>query len=286
MVWYGVLSVLIMFLRNNGIYIALFYSLIIVIMCLKKRRAIAKKLGIVSIVIILGSWIIQGPVWDKCGYNIDRAVESFGVPIQQTAYIVSTNGNVSEEDLVVLNEIMPIENWQALYNPVVVDTIKFDPSFNRDYFEENTDEFVKVYLNLVLKNPVKAVKAYVLETLGFWNIFESSSTAYVCNFHFWNAEYFMCDYFDYHTDISFREMVEPKTYLSAAIFVWIMLATICICLAKRNYMGVIPVLPSLGLWLSVMVATPVGFSFRYVYGVFLCAPLFLILCIGANREEN
>ena len=286
MVLYGVLSVLIMFLRNNGIYIALFYSLIIVLMCVKNRRAIAKKLGIVSLVLIVGSWIIQGPVWDKCGYNIDRAVESFGVPIQQTAYIVSTNGNVGDEELAVLNEIMPLENWQALYNPVVADTIKFDPSFNRDYFEEHTDEFLKAYMNLVLKNPVKAVKAYFLETLGFWNVFESSSTAYVCNFHFWNAEYFMSDYFDYHTDISFRDMVEPKTYLSAAIFVWVMLAAICICLGKRNYMGIIPMLPTLGLWLSVMVATPVGFSFRYVYAVFLCVPLYLIICIGANREKD
>ena len=96
----------------------------------------------------------------------------------------------------------------------------------------------------------------------------------------------MSDYFDYHTDISFRDMVEPKTYLSAAIFVWVMLAAICICLGKRNYMGIIPMLPTLGLWLSVMVATPVGFSFRYVYAVFLCVPLYLIICIGANREKD
>lgn len=286
MVLYGVLSVLIMFLRNNGIYIALFYSVIIVLICLKKHRTIAKKLGIVSLILIVGSWIIQGPVWDNCGYNIDRAVESFGVPIQQTAYIVSTNGNVGEEELAVLNEIMPLENWQALYNPVVADTIKFDPSFNREYFEENTSEFLKAYMSLVLKNPVKAVKAYFLETLGFWNVFESSSTAYICNAHFGNVEYFMSDYFDYHTNISFRNMVEPKTYLSAAIFVWIMLASACICLGKRNYMGIIPVLPTLGLWLSVMVATPVGFSFRYVYAVFLCVPLYLIICISANREKE
>lgn len=286
MLLYGVLSILIMFLRNNGIYIALFYSFIIVFMCLKNRRAIAKKVGMVSLVIIAGAWIIQGPVWDKCGYNIDRSVESLGIPIQQTAYIISTNGNVSEEDLRVLNEIMPIENWQALYNPVVADNIKFDPSFDKSYFEENTEEFVRVYLNLVLNNPVKAVKAYCLETLGFWNVFESSSSAYICNAHFGNVEYFMSDYFDYYMNISFKEMVEPKTYLSAAVFVWMMIATVCICLAKRNYMGIVPVLPTLGLWLSVMAATPVGFSFRYVYGVFLCVPLYLIICIGANRENN
>lgn len=283
---YGIGSVLIMFLRNNGIYIALFYSAVIVLMTVKNRRRIALKIGAVSLIAIAAAWIIQGPVYDKCGYNITKTVESLGVPIQQTAYILATDGNVNSEELEVLNEIMPLENWKALYNPVVVDTIKFDPSFNREYFQENVSEFIKVYAGLVMKNPVKAVKAYMLETLGFWNIFESSSTAYICNIHFGNAPYYQGDYFDYFFGISFRNLVEPKNYISAAIFVWMMLATISICLAKRYYVGIVPVLPTLGLWLSVMVAAPVAFSFRYVYGIFLCAPLYLIICIRAMVMKN
>lgn len=286
LVFYGIGSILIMFLRNNGIYIALFYSVVIVLMCLKKRRAIAKKIGLVSLLVIAASWIVQGPVFDKCGYNIDRAVESLGIPIQQTAYILSTDGNVGNEELEVLNEIMPLENWEALYNPVVVDTIKFDSSFNKDYFEENTDEFIRAYVSLVMKNPVKAVKAYLLETMGFWNVFESSSTAYICNSHFGNVEYFMSDYFEYFFGFSFRNLVEPKNYISAAVFVWVMLATVCICLTKKYYAGLIPILPTLGLWLSIMVAAPVAFSLRYVYAVFLCVPLYLMICVRAVRNES
>ena len=286
LILYGVGSVLIMFLRNNGIYIALFYSVVIVLMCLKKRRVIAKKIGMLSIIVIAASWIVQGPVFDKAGYNIDRAVESFGVPIQQTAYILATDGNVGSDELEVLNEILPLESWKALYNPTVVDTIKFDPGFNRDYFENNTGDFVKVYVSLVMKNPVKAVKAYLLETMGFWNIFESSSTAYICNFHFGNVEYFMSDYFEYYFGISFRNLVEPKNYISSAVFVWMMLATVCVCLAKRYYVGILPVLPTAGLWLSIMVATPVAFSFRYVYAVFLCVPLYWMICVKAIRKKD
>ena len=286
LIFYGVGSVLIMFLRNNGIYIALFYSVVIVLMCLKKRRVIAKKIGIISIIVIAVSWIIQGPVFDKAGYNIDRAVESFGVPIQQTAYILATDGNVSSDELEILNEIMPLESWEALYNPIVVDTIKFDPAFNKDYFENNTGDFVKVYTSLVMKNPVKAVKAYLLETMGFWNVFESSSTAYICNFHFGNVEYFMSDYFEYYFGISFRNLVEPKNYISSAVFVWMMLATVCICLAKRYYVGILPVLPTVGLWLSIMIATPVAFSFRYVYAIFLCVPLYLMICVKAMQKND
>ena len=137
-----------------------------------------------------------------------------------------------------------------------------------------------------MKNPVKAVKAYLLETMGFWNVFESSSTAYICNFHFGNVEYFMSDYFEYHFGISFRNLVEPKNYISSAVFVWMMLATVCVCLAKRYYVGILPVLPTAGLWLSIMVATPVAFSFRYVYAVFLCVPLYLMICVKAIRKND
>lgn len=283
---YGIGSVLIMFLRNNGIYIALFYSAVIVLMTVKNRRRIALKIGVVSLIAIAAAWIIQGPVYDKCGYNITKTIESLGVPIQQTAYILATDGNINSEELEVLNEIMPLENWKTLYNPVVVDTIKFDPSFNREYFQENVSEFIKVYAGLVMRNPVKAVKAYMLETLGFWNVFESSSTAYICNINFGNAPYYQGDYFDYFFGISFRNLVEPKNYISAAIFVWMMLATISICLAKRYYAGIIPVLPTLGLWLSIMVAAPVAFSFRYVYGIFLCVPLYVLICMKAMYMKN
>ena len=283
---YGIGSVLIIFLRNNGIYIALFYSAVIVLMTVKNRRRIALKIGVVSLIAIAAAWIIQGPVYDKCGYNITKTIESLGVPIQQTAYILATDGNINSEELEVLNDIMPLENWKTLYNPVVVDTIKFDPSFNREYFQENVSEFIKVYAGLVMRNPVKAVKAYMLETLGFWNVFESSSTAYICNIHFGNAPYYQGDYFDYFFGISFRNLVEPKNYISAAIFVWMMLATISICLAKRYYVGIVPVLPTLGLWLSVMVATPVAFSFRYVYGIFLCVPLYVLICMKAMYMKN
>lgn len=283
---YGIGSVMIVFLRNNGMYITLFYSVIIVLMTWKNRRKIAVKITLVSLLVIASAWIVQGPIYDKCGYNMTKTVESLGVPLQQTAYILATDGNVNSEELEVLSEIMPLENWKALYNPIVVDTIKFDPGFNREYFQENVSEFIKVYAGLVMKNPVKAIKAYMMETLGFWNVFESSSTAYICNVNFGNVPYYQGDYFDYFFGISFRNLVEPKNFISAAVFVWMMLGTISICLTKRYYVGIIPVLPTLGLWLSIMVATPVAFSFRYVYGIFLCVPLYLVICMSAVGKRK
>lgn len=274
---YCLFTILIIFLRNNGIYVAAFYSAAITLLCLKQRKA-ALRIGAASFTILLISAVIQGPVYDRCGYNINKTTESLGIPLQQTAYIVSTDGIVTQEDEEVLTELMPLERWKELYNPIVADTIKFSPEFNRGYLEENGGEFMKTYFHLMLRNPVKAVKGYLLSTMGFWDIFESSSTAYICNLHFGNVEYFMSDYFDYYLHISFRNLAEPKNYLSAALFVWLLLGTVFLCLAKHNKKGLIALMPTLGIWLTIMAAVPVAFSFRYIYALFLCTPLYLIIC--------
>ncbi len=169
---YGLLSILIIFLRNNGIYIALFYAVMITIIAIgQKWKKTAFKIGGTSAVLIIIAVVVQGPVYDSCGYNVDRSRESLGLPLQQVAYIVATDGVFSEEDVEVINTIMPLENWKVLYCLEVLDTIKFDPSFNKKYLENNTGEFFRMYLHMVCQNPVKAGKAYLLATMGFWYVY-------------------------------------------------------------------------------------------------------------------
>ena len=281
---YCLFSLLTIFLRNNGIYVMIFCAVVIVLICFKKQKAAAIKIGIASVVIAAVSLVIQGPVYDAKGYNVDRTVESMGIPIQQVAYVLSTDGTVEADELAFMEQIMPLENWKALYEPTVVDYIKFDPTFDRQFFQEHSGEFTGHYLHMMLQNPVKALKAYVLSTIGFWDISQGSASAYICNFHFSNSGYVMSDYFDYYTGISFRELVEPRDYISAALWAWLLLLCVCICIQKRYFTGLIAVLPTLGVWLSIMAATPLSFSFRYVYSLFLCAPLYLIVSLRACRE--
>lgn len=281
---YCLFSLLLVFLRNNGIYVMIFCAVLIVLICLKKQKMTAMKIGIASLVIAIGSLVIQGPVYDAKGYNVDRTVESMGIPIQQVAYVLSTDGAVEEDELAFMEQIMPLENWKALYEPTVVDYIKFDPTFDRRFFQENSREFTGHYLHMMLQNPVKALKAYALATIGFWDISRGSASAYICNFHFSNSGYVMSDYFDYYTGLSFRELVEPREYISAALWAWLLLLCISICIQKRYFTGLIALLPTLGVWLSIMVATPLSFSFRYVYSLFLCAPIYLIVALRACRE--
>lgn len=279
------LSVLTVFARNNGIYVVILTS-IIATLCVLKKKAAFRKIGISSIVVVVVCLIIQHPVFDSMGYNIDTVVESAAIPLQQTAYIISTDGHVDEESMVVMDTIMPMDKWRETYNPVNVDVIKFAPEFDREYFAENFGDFFKAYLRLCIKNPVKAVKAYLLATVDFWDVWESSGVAYIsyeCGAY---TGIFQGDYFAYYTKIPFGELMLPNHYLSPAIFVWIMLFAIFKILGAKNKRYVLPVIPALGVWITVMIAVPLAFSFRYVFAVFLCLPIYLVAMISGEKYEE
>ena len=149
LIGYIILTVCVIFFRNNGIYVAIITSIIAALTVLKIKKAL-KKVAISSIAAIAVCFITQHPVFDALGYNVDSKVESLAIPLQQTAYILCTDGKVSDENLEVINNIMPLEMWYETYDPIVVDYIKFDSSFNRDWFNENTGTFMKTYLCLFL----------------------------------------------------------------------------------------------------------------------------------------
>ena len=283
LICYVVLSVCVVFFRNNGIYIMIFTSAIIVLAFLKNKELL-KKLGISSVAIMTACLIIQHPVFDALEYNVDTSIESLSVPIQQTAFILCTNGNVDDDEREFLYTIMPYENWYEAYDPIVVDYIKFDPAFDRGFFVDNVGRFMKIYLSLCLRNPVKAVKAWLLNTMGYWDVTKSSSSAYICPTSIPWTGVFQGDYFTYYTGFCFQDFVYPKHYLSAAIFAWIAIYAMFSLFAQKRGRNVLPIVPALALWGTLMIAAPLAFSFRYVFGVFLCTPIYL-LCLADKQSK-
>ncbi len=276
-----ILSLLIAFLRNNGIYVVIVTAIVLIILIRNSGQKIRPLvISVVSMVAVI--LIVQGPVYRLAGVEKSHTVESMGIPLQQVAYIVATEGNLSVEDEETIESIMAIDNWKYLYNPLVVDSLKFAPEFDREYFGNHIGEFIRMYASVCIRNPVKAVKGYLLATMGFWDMWQSSSSAYICKDHTMQSEYFMSDYMEYYFDFSWDDIVTPKHYISAGLIAWIMLLTFTYAVTdnKRRACAVLPVIPGLALWATLMIATPLAFSFRYIFPVFLCIPVYL-MCINS-----
>lgn len=272
---YIIISVLVVFFRNNGIYVMIMVSILLSLLYIKSKQ-LFKKLGITSIAIIIACLLIQHPLFDALNYNVDTAIESLAIPLQQTAYIVTTDGKVSAEDAEVINNIMRYEHWREVYDPIISDFIKFDGEFNREYFNNNVGKFMKTYLSLCVHNPVKAIKGYALSTAGYWDLFKDSSNAYICSETIAWTGIFQGDFFEYNTGKSFRSMVNPKHFIPAALWVWLMLLALAVVLSSKSKKKIVAVLPAFLVWLTIMLAVPIGFTFRYIFAVFLCMPIYFV----------
>ncbi len=323
---YVVLSLLIIFGRNNGIYVVLLTMLVSSVLLRKNtEKKTWERMIAVNITIIVIALIIQGPIYKAAGIEKSDPAENFGVPLQQTAYMISSsavdrmvsdieedptyeqssdmdqiikeNLSMSDQQFDTITSIMPMGAWINLYNPVVVDSIKFGDYFDKDFFDTHTIDFIKAYTGMALKNPGLAIRGYLISTMGFWDAYKSSSSAYICTKHTSQSEYFMSDYFNVHTDMYLSDIVGPRWYMSGGALVWIMLGLLVLSVSSRcdgnkktdpevdtfdegnstktNGLKIMTYIPGIALWLTYMLATPLSFSFRYVFGLLLCLPLYL-----------
>lgn len=162
---------IICFFRHNGQYVAL-VSLLLMISCFAfaKNKYMVKKGLILSIAItILFSGIVQGPVYRRFGIE-GTATGAYGIPLQQVARTVVYEGNISNEEKSFLNEIMPLEKYIDNYSPGLVDHMKWSEDFNTEFFKEHKKEFLKVWMSLLIKNPILFIEAWAMETCGFWGL--------------------------------------------------------------------------------------------------------------------
>ena len=287
LVSFAVSSLLMIFLRNNGLYIFAASSVIILLYLLSKYGP-RKLLPLTAVfAVILGfALVITGPVYDRFGLNVDEKVESYGIPLQQAAFIDVTDGQISAQDQAFLDQLIPKESLKEAYTPLSVDGTKWHKDFDSEFLNRNSSEFLRVYARLVRDNPVKAVKAYCLATFGFWSTAKTTGNGYISVRMFIKKHMEQTDYFKKLFGYPIAVILVPRKYISYAALFWLVLLMFVILLEKRQYKYLIPFTPALTGWATVMVATPVAFSFRYVYFLFLLQPVFVYLLVTGLRQDH
>ncbi|MCI8273065.1 MAG: hypothetical protein HFJ55_03155 [Clostridia bacterium] len=274
-----ILSLLVMFLRNNGIYIVTLVTLILLIMYRKRIFNVIKPFGITIIITIAITYIIQGPVYNKLNMNT-QFVESVGILVQQICYIVSTDGNINEEQKEFINEMCPIDVIKQEYRPCLVDFIKWNEGFNNDFISENKGQFLKVWFQLCIQNPGKSVKAYLLNTMGFWDVNKANRGGYI-NPRMWptienDSNYKQNDYIQMLTGKSIRDKLDSKSPISSAVFFFIILTCAQLTIYKKRYKNLLILVPFFATWITIMIAVPIAFTLRYVYILVLGLPIAII----------
>lgn len=283
-----VISILIMlFFRNNGIYIFLF-SIPFIIIIMKNKRTF---MSILTISIACFYFIIKGPVFDYFGVEKSTSVEAFSIPLQQIARVIAMNKEINEEDEQYLKILFKdYDSVANEYKPFISDPIK--NLTDNDVLTSTKKEFFKTYLHLLIKYPNICLEAYFSQTVGFWYpdvIY--AATGYLSGSIFSTEEVYSQPltpkWYNKIIDITTSKSIPLSNIIWSLGFQFIiLLVSISILIYKKHYKYLICYIPLIALWLSLMASTPVYCELRYVYGLFTCAPFILILPFVIENNSN
>ena len=278
-------ALLVAFARNNGKYIVLAAAVFLLVVCRREIREALVSLFVPLFATLLVIIVVQGPVYSRLGVDSSSTVESLGVPIQQVARVIAYDGELSPEAEDVFYSIMPRETWKAAYRPLLVDSVKWNPSFNAAALSENKLGFVSAYLDTGLRNPQLYLEGFLMSSAGFWNplVGTNENVAYV-QLDMWNTSPIsQIDIIESLTGVSLRSVLQPHGYFSCALFALIMLASLAVLAVNRQWQWACALVPMLLLWGTLIIASPIAYSLRYCYALVLAIPLFVAFPVLALR---
>lgn len=164
-------SLVMVFFRNNGVYILLgTLALLAISLIVKSRLRHAKGFGRVigcmaAVLLVFG--IVTGPIYSFGGVVPSEASESVGIPLNQMARVVALDGEMSESDREYMNSIYPLEEYKSTYTPCCTDNLKWAPNFNNSALSEGLWGH---WASMLVRNPNAYFQAWELQTYGFWAV--------------------------------------------------------------------------------------------------------------------
>lgn len=274
--------------RNNAIYVIL-VMLMFSLLFFKKHKL--KFVG-AFIFIIITYGLIKGPIFNKLNIKRTSNAEYMSIPLQQVARMSWMGANFESKDIPKLNRLMPIKHMAKNYDPSLSDYIKNANDFDIDYFNKHKKEYFMIYLRAILKNPSIAIDSHLASTIGYWYP-NNEHWVYFDNIYpnilgiTKNSKIKSKKIKNIIKNISSYKIPVISLYLRIAVYFWILLFMFVILINRRGIFYVYPYIPIFGIWLSLIIASPVFGEFRYIFGVVTSFPILIILTLkDLNKEKK
>ena len=251
--------------------------------CWKQWKA---AVGAVAMVLILGI-IYKGPVFSYFHVSEPDMIESLSIPAQQITAVISYDGKISEEQKKLLAGVIELEKVPEAYleSTTCSDAIKnlVRETDRQEYIGEHAGEFLKTWISLFFDNPRIYVEAFIDETKGYWY--------HNTKFPFIWATYIQENGMGIDRASQLPEgMVQGirgyldaykkhfDEYLSVGLFIYLFFVCL-MCGIHKKSAHLIAYLPALGIWGTLLIATPVFADLRYAYAIYLSVPFLTCLTV-------
>ncbi|WP_143813906.1 DUF6020 family protein [Luteococcus japonicus] len=158
-----VLLLAISFSRNNGPYIAVGIAALVVLWTLPGLRGASRgrtALAVLCQVAVLASvfWV-QGPLYRQWGVVPGEYAETVGLPLHQVSWSV-VHGQATSEQLLTYWWMIPPDRAREVFNPAIVDSVKFDRQFDTAWLNEHPEEFMGLWRDMRAANHLSYASAW------------------------------------------------------------------------------------------------------------------------------
>ena len=279
---FAILILLTCFMRNNGVYVGI---ALLIVMVIYYRRFV-KKLAPVFAAVVAGVLLIQGPLYSALGIAKSPFQEAAGIPIQQVARTVAMGGQMTDEQREYLNRLLPIEEYEKSYTPYTSNNIKGHAQFDRTYFNETKGEFIKVWAQMLFPNFKHYVKAYLMETSGYWHV-SVKDWIVATGTKEMDIGLTEINVIQQVTGISMKGfLLDLADFISVGGLVWIVVFVWAAGILLRRKGAWLYILPLALLWGTNMIAAPTYAEFRYLFSFALAIPFLIAMLFMRQKNEN
>jgi hypothetical protein len=234
----------------------------------------------------------QGPVLKALDVEQPDTIEGLTMPTQHLLSAYLNGGTLTEDELAMMNAVVPMDQVATYYNPYFFDIVKefIRSEGNQEVIAEHKWEYFQLWLKVGLRNPRQYLEAEVKQTLGYW-------AASIPDYQYLYEQYLMAEnpfemttqrkVFSYDfslkvDDFLLRFQEFYNKVWSLGLNTWLLVAAFFYAVYRRKT-GMLYV-PYVMLLVSLLLATPAYSEFRYVYGLFAALPL--LICDGFERQDG
>lgn len=282
--YYVIVSILVMFLRNNGLYIVIL-NLPIIILILKKYW---KKMITISLIILLMYFSLKTIIFGIFNVKNGSVGEMLSIPLQQIARTKKYHKEEMDiETIEKINKFFKCENIEEKYNPIISDPVKAE--LNSDYFDNNKIEFLKLWVKLLKEYFKDYVESFISNSYGYYypeakywvaNRTMEENNMGISQHSLIKGELVsMVD-----SIIEKRDIPIISMFFSIGMMFWMIVISLGFEISKKKYKNAISYFIIFILWLTI-IASPVFCEYRYAYPMFTTFPVYLSLNF-AKKGKN
>ncbi len=273
----SLLMLILMLVRNNGIYIILF-SIIPLIFIIKEKRTGLILIIISSVclytahnkILLLSMHITPGSIR-----------EMLSVPFQQTArYAKYYSDDLSPKEIAIIDKILDYETLASRYKPNISDPVK--NVFNKNTTTKDLIEYFKVWASCLLRHPgvyfdatINTVYGYFYPNTSNWYVYYNYDERLIdnnLNYHY-NKLNLSRDILSSYA-IAFPYIPVLGSIVNIGFNVWIYMYLLTYLITEHKKRLIPLILPAFILLLTCVVG-PVNTYFRYMVPIVMSLPLII-----------